>query len=63
MNKFEFSDEETLAIGDALDAAAKRTADELKLARAKPYTRALEAQQKRYESLFARVVGAVEKKP
>lgn len=63
MTKFEFTDEELLAIGDALDAAAKRTADELQLARAKPYTRALEAQQKRYESLYARVVGSAEKKP
>ena len=59
----DFSEEELLAIGDALDSAAKRTADELKLARAKPYTRALEAQQKRYETLHARIVAAVEKGP
>jgi hypothetical protein len=55
----EFTEEDLLAIGEALDHAAKRTADELKLARARPYTRALQAEQKRYESLLARIVGAV----
>jgi len=60
MTHADFTNDELLDIGNALEAAAKATATELKLARAKPYTRALEAQQKRYETLFARVVKAVE---
>jgi hypothetical protein len=60
VTKFEFTEEEIFAIGDALDAAAKRTAEELKLSRAKPYVRALVAEQKRYEALHARFVTEVQ---
>jgi len=61
MTTADFTDDELLDIGNALEAAAKATATELQLARAKPYTRALESQQKRYEALYVRVVRAVEK--
>jgi hypothetical protein len=54
-----FTTEELADIGAALDMAAKRTEDELKLQRAKPYTRAIELQLRRYQSLLAKVVKEV----
>jgi hypothetical protein len=58
----EFTDEELIDLGDALDNAAKRVADELTLKRSAPYASALKAQQRRYESMHARVIGAAEQR-
>lgn len=47
--------EDLLALADALECAIAKTDDELKRKRAQPYTRALEAQRTRYQSLLDRV--------
>lgn len=62
VNTTDFTEDEQAAIAEALDAAAKRTADEMGLARARPYMTALKAEQKRYEALHGRFVAAIEKR-
>jgi hypothetical protein len=60
LSTLEFSEEELIDLGDALDNAAKRVADELTLKRSAPYASALKAQQRRYEAMHARVITATE---